>query len=97
MTNANGSKVFRFCAKKLDCPCSPARPNAQQVPRHPRVLRDHHTVKIIRQRVMTENTVITFHLARNRPNPNGRALLTDVNARIAVHAINTLALQKQQI
>ena len=54
-------------------------------------------MKIIRQRVMTENTVITFHLACKRPNPNGRALLTDVNARIAVHAINTLALQKQQI
>ena len=52
-------------------------------------------MKIIRQRVMTENTVITFHLARKRY--NGRALLTDVNARIAVHAINTRALQKQQI
>jgi glutathione S-transferase len=97
MTNANGSKVFRFCAKKLDCPCSPARPNAQQVPRHPRVLRDHHTVKIIRQRVMTENTVITFHLARKRPKPK-RARIVDGRQRThAVHAINTLALQKQQI
>ena len=45
---------------------------------------------------MTENTVITFHLARKRPNPNGRALLTDVNACIAVDALDTTALQKQQ-
>jgi hypothetical protein len=43
---------------------------------------------------MTENTLITCHLAHKRPNPNGRALLTDVNARVAVHAINALALQK---
>ena len=62
----------------------------------PRILRDHQTVKIIRHLVMTENTLITCHLARKRPNPNGRALLTDVNARVAVHAINALALQKQQ-
>jgi hypothetical protein len=39
-------------------------------------------VKIIRHLVMTENTLITSHLSGKRPNPNGRALLTDVNARI---------------
>jgi len=41
-------------------------------------------VKIIRHLVMTENTLITSHLSGKRPNPNERALLTDVNARIAV-------------
>jgi hypothetical protein len=97
MTNANGSKVFRFCAKKLDCPCSPARPNAQQVsPAPARSAGSPHG----------ENHSPTGYdgehgdylsLGPQAAQPK-RARIVDGRQRThAVHAINTLALQKQQI